>query len=70
MEQQGNKILEDTKLFLVKNEISVDQYAYHWIEVHKPYIKNSTYATYLSNIENHIIPYFKSLKLENIFSSV
>lgn len=66
MKQQENEILENAKLFPVRNEINVDQYIYHWIEIHKPYIKNSTYATYLSNIENHIIPYFKSMKLDNI----
>lgn len=57
---------KNTKSFLSENEIKIEQYVYHWIEVHKPYVKNSTYATYLSNIENHIIPYFKYMKLDNI----
>ncbi len=53
-----------------KNTYSLDNkikyYVYHWMQLHKPYIKKSTYAIYLTNIENHILPYFGYMDLSDI----
>lgn len=46
--------------------IDIKEYIYYWLKKREPYIKTSTYATYLSNIENHILPYFNSIDFKNI----
>lgn len=65
MNQKIN-IQKNGGISLIKNNIKIEQYVYHWLEAHKPYIKKSTYATYISNIENHILPYFSCMDLSSI----
>lgn len=45
---------------------TIREYAQHWKKVHAPYIKLSTQATYLSILENHILPYFGNMTLQSI----
>lgn len=40
-----------------------DKYVYEWIEIHKKFIKESTYANYMNIINNHLSVDFKDLKL-------
>ena len=37
-----------------------------WLEIQRYHIKESTYATYYSHINNHIKPYFQSYYLKDI----
>lgn len=45
---------------------TIREYVQHWEKVHALYIKQSTQATYMSIIENHILPYFGDMTLQNI----
>lgn len=38
----------------------------HWKIKQRPYIKDSTYATYMNIISNHILPYFGKMELHEI----
>ena len=37
-----------------------------WLKIQKYHVKESTYATYYSHINNHIKPYFQSYYLKDI----
>lgn len=37
---------------------TVERFIRNWLLSQKPYIKQSTYSTYFTNITNHILPYF------------
>lgn len=49
-----------------EKEITVHIWIEHWKRKQRPYIKDSTYATYINIISNHIIPYFGNMNLREI----
>lgn len=46
--------------------ITVRNWIAYWSTKQHPYIKDSTYATYMNIIFNHILPYFGEMKLQDI----
>lgn len=45
---------------------SVKNWIEYWKIKQRPYIKDSTYATYMNIISNHILPYFGKMELQEI----
>lgn len=52
----------------MKNEqnVTVKKWIEYWLIKQRPYIKVSTYATYINVISNHILPYFGEMDLIEI----
>lgn len=48
------------------NRITIESWIRTWQEENKPFVKESTFATYSVTIENHILPYFGKRTLETI----
>ena len=46
--------------------ITVRNWIAYWSTKQHPYVKDSTYATYMNIIFNHILPYFGEMKLQDI----
>lgn len=46
--------------------ITVRDWIAYWSSKQHPYVKDSTYATYMNIIFNHILPYFGEMKLQDI----
>lgn len=53
-----------------ESEITVRIWIEHWKRNQRPYIKDSTYATYSNIISNHIIPYFGDMYLRDINAGI
>ncbi len=51
-----------------KKNITVKKWIELWQTKQKPYIKESTYATYTNIIANHILPYFGDMMMRNVDS--
>lgn len=52
---------------MTKEEIrTVKTWIEYWKIKQRPYIKDSTYATYMNIISNHILPYFGKMELHEI----
>lgn len=49
-----------------RKEKRFDEVADEWLEYKKNIVKESTYYNYVINIEKHLKPYFKNIKMENI----
>lgn len=49
-----------------KKNITVNTWIEYWKIKQRPYIKDSTYATYINLISNHILPYFGEMCLREI----
>lgn len=47
-------------------DITVAQYLLDWVETHRPNVAPKTYESYKKEIENHIAPEFKKIKLDNL----
>ena len=45
------------------SQLTVDEYFTNWLQEIQPTIKPNTYRSYCGNMNNHIIPYFKSKKI-------
>ncbi|MFB4472178.1 tyrosine-type recombinase/integrase [Oceanobacillus caeni] len=58
--------LDSGHAVVAKNELLKD-YLIEWLEVFKkPVVKKNTYISHKNSIENHILPYFKEIKLKDI----
>lgn len=53
-------MMKKTENIIVRNWIA------YWSAKQHPYIKDSTYATYMNIISNHILPYFGDMNLQDI----
>lgn len=49
-----------------EKSITVNAWIEYWKIKQRPYIKDSTYATYMNVISNHILPYFGEMELQEI----
>ncbi len=54
----------------IKGDIKYGDFLYKWICYHKQFIKQSTYANYLTCIQNHILPTLGDERLKNITNNI
>ena len=61
-EDKAKEIMQDmeSKLSLKDHEIMFHDWLLKWLELTKHSIKESTYSTYKKQIQNNIVPYFKT----------
>lgn len=55
-----------TNMITREKRITVNTWIEYWKIKQRPYIKDSTYATYMNVISNHILPYFGEMDLQEI----
>ena len=50
-----------------REELKFEDWGAIWLNYKKEFVKESTYANYLTAMANHIIPAFQGMKIEEIF---
>lgn len=53
-------------IMATEEKITVKTWITYWSKKQHPYIKDSTFATYMNIISNHILPYFGEMNLQDI----
>ena len=53
-----------------REELKFEDWGAIWLNYKKEFVKESTYANYLTAMANHIIPAFQGVKIEEISNRV
>lgn len=56
-------LLDLNRSFVPYSQLTVDEYFENWLKEIEPTVKPNTYRSYCGNMNNHIIPYFKSKRI-------